>query len=99
MKWGEVNRIEIKSLVQPSGTFGSINLIGDDKPGIHADVPNVKITNSNGIATPGGENGYTPNVGMTRGSMKTTELLVVDKCGVPWNLSENNPKSKNYIAS
>ena len=96
LKWGEPNSIEIKSLVQPNGRFGSVQL---GSQGIHADVPNVKITNSNGIATPGGENGYTPNVGMTRGSMKTTELLVVDKCGVPWNLSENNPKSKNYIAS
>jgi len=96
LKWGEVNKIEIKSLVKPNGTFGSVQL---GSRGIHADVPNVKITNSNGIATPGGENGFTPNVGMDRGSMKTTELLLVDKCGVPWSISENNPESKNYIPS
>ena len=33
---------------------------------------------------------------MTRGSMAVTELLEVDKCGVPWKNSEYNPKSKKY---
>ena len=92
-KWGRINKITIKSLVQPDGTFGSVKL---GSKGIHADVPNVKITNADGIATPGGDAGYKPNVNMKRGSMKVTTLLTVDKCGVPWNLSEYNPKSKNY---
>jgi len=92
-KWGRINKITIQSLVNQDGTFGSVKL---GSKGIHADVPNVKITNADGIATPGDRWGFKPNVNMNRGSMKVTTLLIVDKCGVPWKLSEYNPKGKNY---
>jgi hypothetical protein len=92
--WGDENILEITPLVKQRGGGESHinntllctkNTYGGSRPcGSHSEVPNVTIKNT--PETAGKFNTVyedQPNISLTIGSTDTTELLRLDKCGVP----------------
>ena len=90
--WGEDNVLEITPLVKVRGGNSEVNgamlcrkgMYRDRSCGSHSEVPNVVIQN-----TPETAGQFVtiyddqPNIQMPIGSTDTTELLRLDKCGVP----------------